>query len=294
MSARRSAEGRASASIKPASAPDGKDGQRVEERPCVGAELRGTGEDSGSYGFWHLIWKRREHLGHEERVPRGQPVKLVGICEVRIGEYADSVARQRPHPDAADSVNRGQASEDDAKRVGPAKLVVAIRRDDQRIEPLDPAGEEPNDVERALVGPVDVFQHDDRGRRPGELLDERVRKAVRVRTAANEVVERSADRPRDVDERSQRPRHEERVARSREHRRALRHLRAETPQESALADARLACDEHETSGPCAYLGEATLEHGKLVLPLEQVRLRRSSHSWIVIARPTECKGAPWT
>ena len=173
--------------------------------------------------------------------------------------------------------------------MGPAELVIAIRRDEERIKPFDPAGDETNDVERALVRPVDVFQHDDRGRSPRELLDERVREAVRIRTAANEVVERSADRPREVDERSQRPRHEERIARSREHMRALRHLRAETPHESALADPRLACDEHETSGPCAYLGEGRLEYGELGLPLEQVRPHRSGHSWIVIARPTQRK-----
>ena len=97
-----------------------EDGQGIEERPCVGAELRGAGEHGVSNGLRHLVGERREHLGDEERIPGRQPVKVVGICGERIGEHADSAARQRPYPEAANAGNRGQASEDDAKWVGPA------------------------------------------------------------------------------------------------------------------------------------------------------------------------------
>ena len=91
-----------------------EDGQGVEERSCVGAEPRGTGEHGISNGLGHLVGERRQHLGDEERVPGGQPVQLVGICGARIGEDADGTARERTHPDAANAGNRGQASEDDA------------------------------------------------------------------------------------------------------------------------------------------------------------------------------------
>ena len=157
-----------------------EDGQGVEERSCVGAEPRGTGEHGISNGLRHLVGERRQHLGDEERVPGGQPVQLVGICGARIGEDADGAARERPHPDAANAGNRGQASEDDAKGIVPAEFVVAIRHDEERSKPFDPAGDETNDVERGLVCPVDIFQQDDRRREPRELVDKCLREAVRV------------------------------------------------------------------------------------------------------------------
>ena len=148
-----------------------EDGQGVEERPCVGAEPRGTGEHGISNGLRHLVGERRQHLGDEERVPGGQPVKLVGICRARIGKDANGAAGERPHPDAANAGNRRQASEDDAKRIVPAEFVVAIRHDEKRSKPFDPAGDETNDVERGLVCPMDIFQQDDRRRDPRELFD---------------------------------------------------------------------------------------------------------------------------
>ena len=79
------------------------DRQGVEERPCVGAKSRGTGENGVSNGLRHLVGERCQHLGDEERVPGGQPVELVGISGARIGEHADSATRERPHLDTANA-----------------------------------------------------------------------------------------------------------------------------------------------------------------------------------------------
>jgi hypothetical protein len=48
--------------------------------------------------------------------------------------------------------------------MGAIDLVVAIGRQHERGERLDTAAEQSQDVERRLVGPVQVLEHDDAGR----------------------------------------------------------------------------------------------------------------------------------
>ena len=67
------------------------------------------------------------------------------------------------HP--ADRRTRGELAEHDPQRIGDVELVVAVAGDDERGHRLDPAGEQAEDVERRLVGPVHVLEHED-GRAP--------------------------------------------------------------------------------------------------------------------------------
>ena len=119
---------------------------------------------------------------------------------------------------------------------------------------------------------------------------ERVREAVwvgplRTRSSSVPPIVRARSNSR-----SQRPRHEERIARSRETPARLSATSAQklltrallpTPASPATSTSRP--DPPHTSERHAF------EHSELGLPLEQVRPRRNGHSWIVIARPTQCK-----
>jgi hypothetical protein len=128
-----------------------------------------------------------------------------------------------------------------------AELVGAIGDKDEGVNRVDPPTEQPQDVERRLVGPVHVFEHEDGpGSRP-ELIIQRRSDLVRLRPALDELFELSAGLLRDVQERSERTRREERVACSPEDAHRVTLVVEERPHESGLADARLAPEEEQPS-----------------------------------------------
>jgi hypothetical protein len=85
--------------------------------------------------------------------------------------------RRRPHSGAATptasavrrlqdealGAARGQLAEHDPHRVGGVQLVVAVGGDNQRRQRVGAPGDELQDVERGLVGPVEVLEDEDRG-----------------------------------------------------------------------------------------------------------------------------------
>jgi hypothetical protein len=99
-----------------------------------------------------------------------------------------------------------------------AELVVTIGEDEKRGQLLDAAAEELREVERGVVGPVQVL-HDDHGR--ACLVPEGVDDGGEERRARDLAVEQRAQRTRqhlgDVAQRPQRPRREQRVARAPQH-----------------------------------------------------------------------------
>ena len=123
----------------------------------------------------------------------------------------------------------------------------------------DAARQQAHDVERRLVGPVQVLDDDDR-RTPsrGDALDRRG-DGVRRPAALERVRERSARLVGGVEERPERPRREERVAGAPEDRRRARLLLAERAHERGLADARLARDERRPPAPLGGRGEGAAQ-----------------------------------
>ena len=55
------------------------------------------------------------------------------------------------------------------------ELVVAVAGEHERGNGLDLAREQPQHVERRLVGPVEVLEHEDRRAAPAQLADQRRR-----------------------------------------------------------------------------------------------------------------------
>ena len=85
---------------------------------------------------------------------RVEPVPTPQACD-RVGRRGDSGhAGRKPTADARSPTS--------AVAGGPVELVVAIAHDEHGAHPLESACDEPEDVERRLVGPVDVLQEQHR------------------------------------------------------------------------------------------------------------------------------------
>ena len=125
------------------------------------------------------------------------------------GELRHRCRRQRRRRDA---VGDALGSSPSTMRSGwrSVELVVAVGGDHERGQRLDPARQQPEDVERRLVGPVQVLQHDDRG--SSEFGRERGGQRARRRALGHERGELAARLLGDVDERAERARCVQRVA----------------------------------------------------------------------------------
>ena len=91
------------------------------------------------------------------------------------------------------------------------ELLLAIADGEHGADRLDAASDESEDVERRLVGPVDVFDHDD-GRPTAKLVDQRGRDRVGNWVAAQELEECATRRRGDVVQRTERLRRAQPVA----------------------------------------------------------------------------------
>jgi hypothetical protein len=138
----------------------------------------------------------------------------------------------------------GQLPEHDPQRVAAIDPVVAIGRQHERGDRLDAASEQAQDVERRLIGPVEVLEHDDVRRPAAQLARQRGDELARRGALRDQRSELAADVVGDVDERAERARGEQRVARSPQHPTSASAV-AERPHERRLADSRLAGDEDE-------------------------------------------------
>ena len=156
---------------------------------------------------------------------------------------------------------------------GPAQLVGAVGDDHERAELLDASPEHAEDVERRLVGPVHVLEHDDRRGARAQLVQERDDHALRG--VADECRIRPVGRRRPA--RCRRAvRADEACAARRTRRRAParpRRVGAERANEGALPDPRIARDEDEPPLTAPSRRERVLERGERRIPLEKVGSR---------------------
>ena len=128
------------------------------------------------------------------------------------------------------------------------ELLVAIAGEDQRVNALEPAAEQLQDVERGLVRPMHVLKDENRRTPPVELADESAGDLVGRRFAVNELRELTPGLVGDVEERPQRCRGQQRLAGAPEDARRPPPLVAELSQQGRLSDPRLTTDEHQPSG----------------------------------------------
>ena len=158
-------------------------------------------------------------------------------------QYTDSLGGERVDSDPRDPVAGTELAEEDAERMVAVDLIAAIGGDQESGEHVDPAGDDPEDVQRRLVGPVNILEDDD-GDIALELLHQRRRQLVRPRRSGCDSLELAAGHAGDVEEGAQRTRREQRVAGAPEETPLV--LRAAEPaNERGLAHSGLPADEGE-------------------------------------------------
>jgi hypothetical protein len=189
-----------------------------------------------------------------------------------------------------DSCGVRKVAESDPQRVVALELVVPVRHEQQATGSFQPPAQQPDDVQRRLVGPMDVL-HDDDERLAAQLEQcggNLVRRAVR---AEND----SWPGLRDLQERSERTWSGDRVAGTTQDGKARRKLVAEPANERCLADACLAGDENEATGAAVRRRERGRERLEQRFALEQARSRRRRrhrHARIVLRPAPKVAAAP--
>jgi len=167
---------------------------------------------------------------------------------------------------------RGEAAQH-PQRVHAVELVVSECGDDQRIHRLHAASDDPEHVEGGGVGPVEVLEHDHRGRALSKLAHQPGRELMRFRARSREreLLELASGQRGDVEERRQGSRRNQRIARSGHQLHGGGQRGREPADERCLADAGLS--GHESQPPARPRGhrlELFREGGQLGRPLEEV------------------------
>jgi hypothetical protein len=191
--------------------------------------------------------------------------KVGRVAPGPLGEQRDRPRGQRLGGDAHDALAR-QGGED-APHLGPLGDALRTAGEDQASGRADEAAAEQRDeVERAVVGPVEVLDDDDRG---GRELVERGGEDVLARARAVERGEqRTAGLARDVAERPHGAGGDQRVARAPEDPPRVQGA-ADVGDERRLADARLAGHDGDAPG-AARVRDRRLEDPPLAVAFEKL------------------------
>jgi hypothetical protein len=249
--------------------PRRRGGHRLEQGSRHGAKSSGAGENGVLNRLRDPRLARGECLGDEERIARGLPVELGCVDAVRLCHLRHSRRREGLDLQAADRASRRELPEHEPEWVGAIEFVVPVARDDECGDGLDSATEHRKDIERRLVGPVEVVQHEHRRRPLPEFTHECGRELVRPGTRSQKLLELPARDLGDVEEGAERTRREQSVAVTPQDPCRAGRLVAELPQESGLPNSRLAADEHEPPTPGVVHGnERVVERSELARPLE--------------------------
>jgi hypothetical protein len=149
-------------------------------------------------------------------------------------------------------------------------FVVAITQDDKGVRLRNAAAQILDEIERRLIGPMDIL--DDEQRRPPRITQkiEQGGEQSQPRRVTFELrQEPSAGRARNVIEGSERGGREERVALAQENAVRPAGARKEVSDEGRLADARLAADQNEAALTGRRLGERRCQKGEFRIAFKQ-------------------------
>ena len=245
------------------------DRDRLEQLARGRRKSRQTSEDRVAHGVRDLARARREHLGDVERVAVGLAMKLGGVDLVGTGQLADGPLGERRDREPRDP-RGGQLAEHQREGVTAVELVVAVAGEDERGDALHLARQEAQHVERRLVGPVEVLEHEDARARPAQLADERTGDLVGSRLAGDQLLELAVSHLGDVEQRAERAWSEQALAGAPQDPRRRAAPIAERAQQGGLAGARLAADEdHRPRARGDHRVERVRQSRQLIGPLEQ-------------------------
>lgn len=204
----------------------------------------------------------------------------------RLLRHAGPRQRLEPHPPYEGARQGRQGAPQ--RMLGP-HLVIAVRHHQQRGQPPDPPSQPDEPVERGLVGPVDVLDHDHGpGPLPGtrQLLQEGREDLLLGRAGTQPVGQHSPGLPADVVKRPQRPRGDQPVAAAPQHPRPA--SPGELGDEHGLADARFTGHHRHAATPRALAQQIVEEIQRrrtlpqLHAPDRRPGIRRRPGLWSVL------------
>ena len=247
------------------------DGDDVQQGERAFVQARDPGQHRVAHRGRNGVIGGREHLGDVERVAGRPAIQLAVVDARRSRERGDRVRGERSQRHPLRGVT-GELAEHDPQRVSAVELVVAVGRQHQRRDRLDAASEQAHDVQRGLVGPVQVLQHHD-ARRPAAQLRRQRRDEHGGRGALrDDRAELAAGLLGHVGERPERTRRVQRVTGAPQQPDRST-PRAERPHERRLADPGLTADEHQPPATVrTHGGEVLVEGVELRGALEQPAL----------------------
>jgi hypothetical protein len=147
----------------------------LEKVACFCREASGAREDRVAHGQRDGCRGGGEHLGDVERIAPGDAVQLTRIDVVPVSQLPHCVGGEGLDGPAL-QVRRGQVTEHATERMRRVDLVGSQRAQDQRRRVGDAPSDEAQEVERRLVGPVQIL-HDGECRR-AQVLEERIEDVV--------------------------------------------------------------------------------------------------------------------
>jgi hypothetical protein len=168
------------------------DRYRLDHASGSGRQPGRPGEHSILDSLRESAATRREHLADEERIAAGVVIQLGRVDAVRRGQLGHSASRQRGEAQPDNARPGRQLADEYPEPVRPVDLVVAVGADRQHRDGLQAARQQPDDVQRRVVGPVQVLQDQDRGAARAQFVEQARRDLVRPGAAGDHIVEASA------------------------------------------------------------------------------------------------------
>ena len=160
-----------------------------------------------------------------------------------------------------------------------AGLVAPEGDHQQHGQQRDPPAEEAEQVERGMVGPVQVFPDQQEGALPvAERVQQGGEEGLAVCPGADQRVDIGAEHPGHVLHRAERAGREQRVAAAEGGAPGVRRRRLEPADQRGLADAGFAGDEGDVPAPGPSRSGEGREQGKLPVALNQQSLFPRRHS----------------
>ncbi len=253
----------------------GDDRHSLEQRAGLRVEPGGAGHHGVAHRRWQLRPARSQHLGHVEGVAAGSAEERLRVDLVRRRELADRVDGQGRQSQPFDA-GRGQAAEDQPQRMVGAELVVPAGHDGEAAGGPHAAGQQHDEVQRGLVGPLQVLDDEQRG--PGaQLVEQHGQHLVDRRPASHDLGQRAGGVRRQVGERTERSGGEEALAPTRPH--ADAGVVSGLIDERTLADAGFSGQEDQSAARGGGLDQSRPQAGLRSLPLQQ---GRSAHHRLML------------
>ena len=216
-------------------------------------------------------------LRHEERVAPGGTVQPQAVAAMALGHLLHGAGRQRLQRQPRGH-RRRQVAQQQRQRVLGAHLGVAVAQHQQHPQRRDAPGDEAQQVQRGMVGPVQVFQQQHRAGR--QLADGRQhlgKQAALRSTLGQRAAHRAAQHRRQVVDRPQLARCEQRVTAAPGHGAGVGQLAGKGFQQAGLAHARLAAHHHHLPARGGAATGAAVQGGQRRLALQQRAVGRCAH-----------------